>query len=89
MREEHHVELTGECGSGKTQLCMQVIPPVGPQKLALTFLVVSSSMIPPAETGGAINKEKAVLRIVICELVNILEHVLLHHHPGQGSPPPQ
>ena len=26
VREEHHVELTGECGSGKTQLCMQVSP---------------------------------------------------------------
>ena len=24
MREEHHVELVGECGSGKSQLCMQV-----------------------------------------------------------------
>ncbi len=26
VREEHHVEITGECGSGKTQLCMQVRP---------------------------------------------------------------
>lgn len=24
MREQHHMEIAGECGSGKTQLCMQV-----------------------------------------------------------------
>lgn len=35
VREEHHVEITGECGSGKTQLCMQVspFPPPGAQWL--------------------------------------------------------
>ena len=31
VREEHHMEITGECGSGKTQLCMQVSPLLPPR----------------------------------------------------------